>query len=471
LHAETTIAAISSPPGAARRGVIRISGPATARILAASCWTDAGPLAVAKRSARAARFDDGIGEQPALVLWMPAPHSFTREDVAELHLPGAPLLLDRALRRVLDLGAEAAQPGEFTRRAFLNGRIDLTRAEGVLALVSARNEEQQRAATALLFGGLGERMDQLRDSLDALRALCEASLDFDESDTGHVPTAELAQALAEVRIGLDEALAFEERRTIHEGQPRLALVGAPNAGKSSLFNRLVSSEKAMDRALVSGAAGTTRDAKAAFWTVAGVQCRLLDTAGLVEVSGGTGGARDLEHAAQDVTARETRAADLWLWVVDATSGVDHVGAEPWRRIQDGSGASVLLIWNKVDLPGAVRPPVPDAAHALGSVSVSARTGAGVDELAALVASALGLGAGAGEGHGGVGRELHVRHRDALVRAAREVDVAARGLDQQAPLDLVAEAMRAATDELDRISGRTTPEGLLDRIFARFCLGK
>lgn len=469
MHAETTIAAISSPPGAARRGVIRISGPATASILRASCRTDGDALTVAQRATHGARFDDGIGEQPALVLWMPAPHSFTREDVAELHLPGAPRLLDRALRRVLELGAEAAAPGEFTRRAFLNGRIDLTRAEGVLALVSARNREQQRAATALLFGGLGKRMDVLRDSLDALRALCEASLDFDESDTGHVPTAELAATLVQIRAGMDEALAFEERRVVHEGQPRLVLVGAPNAGKSSLFNRLVSGERALDRALVSREAGTTRDAKGALWTVAGLSCRLLDTAGF------DGSATGLGQAAQDSSVRESRAADLWLWVVDASQELGSGGLQLWDSATDRGERDVIVVLNKTDLVEGAGPDWEELVQGMGlhgPVRVSARTGAGLDDLAPAVAQVLGLGDGAGEGgYAGLGRELHVRHRDALLKAAREVDGAARGLAERAPLDLVAEALRAATDDLDRISGRTTPEGILDRIFARFCLGK
>src|SRR5262245_53308739 len=182
---------------------------------------------------------------PLLLLWMPGPRSFTREDVAELHLPGSPPLLDAALERVLALGATPAEPGEFTRRAFLSGRIDLTRAEGVLALVGARDDRERRAGAALLAGGLADRIEALRDRLEDLRALCEASLDFDERDTGHVPEGEIEERLAGVRAALAEAHAFEVARASPGGEPRVVLTGAPNAGKSSLFNRLAGAERAL----------------------------------------------------------------------------------------------------------------------------------------------------------------------------------------------------------------------------------
>ncbi|HUR27980.1 MAG TPA: tRNA uridine-5-carboxymethylaminomethyl(34) synthesis GTPase MnmE, partial [Planctomycetota bacterium] len=172
LHA-TTIAAISSPPGDGRRGLIRISGPRAKAITLACCRVSGNPLALEYRGAVRARLSDGTGEQPVVVLWMPAPASFTGEAVVAWHLPGAPDLLRAALERALALGAELARPGEFTRRAFENGRTDLARAEGVLALVHARNEGERRAATALLLGGLSRRAQHLREALAELRALCE----------------------------------------------------------------------------------------------------------------------------------------------------------------------------------------------------------------------------------------------------------------------------------------------------------
>ncbi|MFN0007769.1 MAG: tRNA uridine-5-carboxymethylaminomethyl(34) synthesis GTPase MnmE, partial [Planctomycetota bacterium] len=190
----TTIAAIASPPGGAARGIVRLSGPRAAEIVRA-VFRGHPPLDLARRTLRLGRFLDGRGDQPLLLLWMPGPRSFTREDVAEFHLCGSPPLLEAALEHVLALGATAAAPGEFTRRAFLSGRIDLTRAEGVLALVGARNDRERRAGALLLAGGLAQRIGAVRDRLADLRALTEASLDFDERDTGHVPDSEIDAGL------------------------------------------------------------------------------------------------------------------------------------------------------------------------------------------------------------------------------------------------------------------------------------
>jgi tRNA modification GTPase len=460
-----TIAAVCTPPGGAERGAIRVSGPRAAELVRATvrCPEEPGLKA---RGAFRGRFDDGRGEQPVLLLWMPAPHSYTREDVAELHLPGSPFLIGAALERLIALGARPAGPGEFTRRAFEHGRLDLTRAEGVLALVEAANEDERRSATALLFGGLAERVDALRAGLEELRALCEASLDFDETDTGHVPEAELERLASEALARVEEAAGWEERREPLSGLPRIALVGAPNAGKSSLFNRLA---RGGGRALVSTLAGTTRDGVAAVWTVAGVECRLVDLPGFHDARGDAR-ANEPDRLAQEL-AREVRAgADLLLWVVDGAATDEP--ALRRERAELPSGTPHLLIWNKSDLTS-------DAPSAGADVGVSARTGEGLEALEAAAATALGLGPrgpasearGGAESTGGLGRELSVRHRHALEASARELRASLGALRAGAPLDLVAESLRVATDALDDVSGRTTPEDLLDRIFARFCLGK
>jgi len=226
---DDTIAAISSPPGPARRGLLRVSGARTAELLEGIVelpdWH-----AGAARGIYRGRFLDGVGSQPLLFLWMPGPHSYTREDVAELHLPGSPPLLAAALARVLAAGARSAGPGEFTRRAFQNGRIDLTRAEGVLELVRATNEGERRSALGLLDGGLGRRVTEIRMGVDGVRALSEASLDFDEADTGHVPSADLLERMQAADTQLAEALAWEEARQPPTALPRVLLFGAPNAG-------------------------------------------------------------------------------------------------------------------------------------------------------------------------------------------------------------------------------------------------
>ena len=450
-----TIAAISSPPGGARRGVIRLSGPEAAEILAALVAPRPGAFA---RGAFTARLDDGTGTQPALCLCMPGPASYTREDVVELHLPGSPFLLQRALQRVLSLGARPALPGEFTRRAFLNGRLDLSRAEGVLALTEAVDEAERKAALGLFAGGLGSRVDELRDALAELCGLVEASLDFDEEDTGAVPFEELDARLHRVQALLAEALSFEVRRQPPTSLPRVALVGPPNAGKSTLFNALAGA-----RALTSELAGTTRDLLHAHWALEGLPsggCRLCDTPGLD--SGTTG----VDRTAQERARVEVEGSDLLLVVVDARAGLAPATS---GRLPDGMPR--IVVWNQCDRPDAR--PVPEGRlDGAPVVAVSARRAEGLGELAAAVEHLLGALRATGRGsQGEVSRLLFARHRRALERASDELREAAVLLEERGPLDLAAQGLRQSLDALDDLSGRTTAEDLLDRIFARFCLGK
>jgi tRNA modification GTPase len=446
----TTIAAIASPPGGGERGIVRLSGP-KARDLVRAVWGGPGDLVLGERALAVGRFRDARGTQPLLLLWMPGPRSFTREDVAEFHLPGSPPLLRAALDRLLDLGAVVAAPGEFTRRAFLSGRIDLARAEGVLELVRARNEGERRAATALLAGGLSDRIGALRDGLEDVRALVEASLDFDARDTGDVAAEEIDRRLAEARSALAETQGFEVARARGAGEPLVALVGAPNAGKSSLYNRLLGRE----RAIVAPVAGTTRDPVGTEIDLDGIRCRLLDTAGLDAAEP----ADPIERAARTAALSAVESADILVWVVDAASA----GARGSPPRSEGR----ILAWNKVDRPGA--PAVPPEGLADGPwVATSAATGSGIPELRAAILAALRGGPGSDAVST---RELGARHRAALDRAAAAVEKSLEGRRRGVALELLAEDLRAATDALDEITGRTTAEDVLDRIFARFCLGK
>jgi tRNA modification GTPase len=443
----TTIAAIASPPGPGLRGVLRLSGPEARELLRALARR---PLELSARSAFATRIFDGTGEQPALVLWMPGPASYTREDVGELHLPGAPALLAAAFARLIALGARAAAPGEFTRRAFLNGRLDLSQAEGVLELVEAAGERERRAALVLLEGGLAARLAALRQGFVDLRALVEASLDFDALDTGHVPEAELDAQAGALALELEQALAFEVRRQSPRALPRVVLAGRPNAGKSTLFNALVPGAEA----LVSPVAGSTRDGVHGLWTLALGTCLLCDAPGLAPPAG------EADRLAQEFAARERESADLILELVDASASdtAEEAPAEGRPRR--------LCLWSRIDRPGARPAPA-------GAYPVSAVTGAGLLDLAQAVGAVLfGSASGAALAEeGGFLRELSARHRGALLDAARELAESRRWIAQGEPLDLVAEGLWRATDALDRVSGRTLPEDLLDRIFARFCLGK
>jgi len=462
-----TIAAIASAGGAGRRAVLRISGPRAAWLGGECCRTSDGErLVLADRGAREVDFDDGVGPLPCLAVWMPGPRSFTAEDVLELHLPGHPQLAQGALERVLVAGATLAQPGEFTRRAFENGRIDLTRAEGVLALVHSRTAAERRAAAALLAGGLDQRLAGLRASLEAVRALTEASLDFDEADTGHVPAPELRRMASDVREGLVEALGWERARVATGSTARVVLAGAPNAGKSTLFNRLSSGHAvaASGEALVSDLAGTTRDAKRAQWRLgASRTCQLLDTAGVMERGREQRAADDPDRLAEDHAARLVGGADLVVAVVDA--------AAPELPPLDTDGAPVLLAWNKVDLEGAGPEPAASLLErAEGWVPVSASTGAGLIDLERMALAMVEAREESSTATGAVG--LGARHLRSLAAARAGVERALDGLSVAgAPLDQVAEELRGASDALDGIAGRTTPEDLLDRIFAQFCLGK
>ncbi|MFT4539219.1 MAG: tRNA modification GTPase [Planctomycetota bacterium] len=468
---DRTIAAIASAPGAAARGVIRLSGADVASIVGRCCCINGEPVSLGERSLFELSFHDGVGQQPALLLWMPGPASFTREDVAELHLCGNPHLLAVALEHLIMLGARAAEPGEFTRRAFHNGRLDLTRAEGVMELVAARTSSARRAASALLLGGLEQRITELRDELEAARTLCEASLDFDESDTGHVDVGDLQTVFERIGERMLAATRWEERRLPDAGMPRIVLSGPPNAGKSTLYNRLISSDTP---AIVADVAGTTRDALRGVWIVAGVPCRLVDSAGICKVDGQSTVA-EVERAAQQQAADARRGADILLWVSDRGAAASPAPTPD----QLGTQAPLLMLSNKWDEPSAKA--AAEGSQAGAPIRISAQNGHGLEQVEQAVASRLGLApslgrddAGGGQmegGQAGFARELSARHRSALRYASDAVRRAQEALGADVPLDLVAEDLRLATDELDQVSGRTTPEDLLDRIFSSFCLGK
>jgi tRNA modification GTPase len=453
--------ALASAPGPGRRGILRLSGP-RARELVAARLTLPGPWPP-PRSAVRGRFDDGRGRQPALLLWFEGPQSYTREDLCELHLPGSPPLLEAALRRLLADGARRAAPGEFTRRAFLSGRLDLTRAEGVLELVAARNEAERRAAVELLGGGLGRRLAQLRRELDELRALCEASLDFDEADTGHVPTAELERAAAEVARGLRAAAAVESARAPQRGWPRVVLVGEPNAGKSSLFNALGGGQH-LAPALVSSQPGTTRDPLVAELHWHGQDLQLWDLAGL----GGAGPADELDLRARQLAERWLASADVLLVVVDACSAdAERLGLLASNLVE---GPPRWLVWNQLDRSAAQPVPSRTVLAALGCtdwVGTSARDGRGLGDLVRGVAERLA----ARPPVGALSRELAEVHARGLAAAVEALEEGRARLAAQGELDLVAGDLRRAVLALDALAGHSSPEDLLDLIFARFCLGK
>lgn len=463
----STIAALATPPGGSSRAIVRLSGP-RAFAIAGACCVAGGPVEALPRGLFRVRFDDGAQRQDAWLLCMRAPRSFTGEDVVELHVRGATPLAEAALARVLALGAEPARPGEYARRAFEAGRLDLPRAEGILALVSAGGVAEARAALRLSGGGLSRLLDELRGDLLDARALCEAALDFADEETASVDGAAIDALARRAARTCEAARAMVRARPRAEGRARVVLCGAPNAGKSSLYNALVGRAAA----LVSPQAGTTRDPLSARLALEGMEVELFDTAGLSE-------SRDpLELAAQVLAREEAEAADLALWVADATLPLSAAPPLP-------AGAARILVWNQIDRPAAAPSPV---VGALAVIRVSARTGAGLEELRRAIARTLADGGGfhgmdqpeaslraeagrplQGGPAAGILRETAARQGLALDELAHELAAALEARPRG--LELAAEHLARAQGALGRLGGESTAEDVLDRVFARFCLGK
>lgn len=443
--ARDTIAAIATATGVAGVGVVRVSGPAALAI--ARQWLGREPV---PRRAGYCRFTDEHGEiiDDGLLLWFPAPHSYTGEDVLELQGHGNPFLLGGLLRRCLVLGARMARPGEFTERAFLEGKLDLAQAEAVADLIAATSEAAARAARRSLEGDFSRRIESLVESLTAARVWIEAALDFPDEAIDFLAAPELLARLDGIANDL-AALQRDAKRgkRLVDGLHGV-MIGVPNAGKSSLLNALAGEE----RAIVTAQAGTTRDLLRETIRIDGVEMTLVDTAGL--------------HAAEDLVEREgirrARAelakADLVLAVLDDR----HAQRDQQALAAELAGAAqVLWLHNKGDLSGRThgREVRDDGTH----LWLSAQTGQGLDALREHLQQLAGAG---GEGS----FSARQRHLDALARAAQALDSArVRLCEGQA--ELAAEELRFAQDCLGEITGRIDADALLGRIFADFCIGK
>ena len=379
---------------------------------------------------------------PASIALWPGPRTYTGQPSAEIQTSGNPALLGLVLADGLARGARLAEPGEFTLRAFLSGRIDLTRAEAVLAVIDARSPAQLDAALNQLAGGLAGPIAALRDRLLDVLAHLEAGLDFaDEDDVGPIGRMALAGDLARGASGL-ETLADQLRgRDRAGGRPRVVLVGPPNAGKSGLFNALIGEAKA----IVSPRAGTTRDYLEAPCDCDGLAVDLVDTAGLDAADS------PIEARAQALGAGQAEAADLRL---DCRPIDDPAPFGP------EAGPPRLLVWTKADLG-----PAPD--HPPDAIATSARTGLGLDRLRLAVAGALRDRPADGVAPAATA----ARCRDSFVRAGQALRSAADALDLNGGDELVAVDLREAIDELGRVVGAVVTDDILDRIFRRFCIGK
>jgi tRNA modification GTPase len=442
--ATDTIAAIATPAGSGGVGIVRLSGPRAVQIGETVC-----ARALTPRRAYHARFRGAQGEtiDDGIALYFAAPASYTGEDVVELQAHGSPAVLRELVAACCSLGARMARPGEFSERAYLNGKLDLAQTEAVADLIAAGNARAARAARRALDGEFSRRVDALADTLLAIRVHVEAAIDFADEPLDTLGGKALRGRLDDAGHQLDALLQAAERGQKLRDGLHAVIVGPPNAGKSSLLNALAGSE----RAIVTDIAGTTRDLLRETVRVDGVELTLVDTAGLRE--GGDAIEREGMRRARD----ELQRADLAVVVLDARdpgAGWEAVRAAVVEVPQR------IMVHNKADL-------VPATATVDSGIRVSALTGFGLEALhAQLREASTGGGESAEEG----AFTARARHVEALRAAALALAQARTALATET-LDLAAEALRSAHDALGDITGRTLPDDLLGRIFATFCIGK
>jgi tRNA modification GTPase len=431
--------------------MVRVSGAEVPRVACAILGFVPAP-----RHARLASFLDAGGNclDQGLALYFPAPASFTGEDVLELQGHGGPLVTDLVLKRVLELGCRMARPGEFSERAFCNGKIDIAQAEAVADLIDAGTAAAAKAAVRSMRGEFSARIAELQAQLTELRVYVEAAIDFPDEEVDFLSGAALAARLAQVFGSFDSIIAAARQGSLLREGLTVVIAGKPNAGKSSLLNRLLGDEVA----IVTAAPGTTRDVLRQHLALDGLPLNLIDTAGL----------RAASDAAEEEGVRrartEMRRADRVLYVQDATRVGERSAAEIAAELEElPTDVPVTLVFNKIDLTGA-------AAHATQGaptqIFLSAKTGAGLD----LLRAHLKESAGYRDSESGA-LAARRRHLDALKRAQALVQSAAEVLQRPQTFELFAEDLRLAQRALGEITGEFTSEDLLGAIFGSFCIGK
>ena len=449
-----TIAALATPAGTAALAVIRITGPDTERLARELAGSPPRP-----RTARRGEYRDRTGTilDEVLFTFFPGPRSATGEHVLEISCHGNPFIAQRMLGDLFARGCRPADPGEFTRRAFLNGKMDLSQAEAVMDLISARSERALAAAHRQLRGSLGRHLAPLVNDLISALAAVEAYIDFPEEDLPGENREALRNTLGSVRTGTRQLLATRRYGDLLRDGVRTVIVGETNAGKSSLLNRLLGK----DRAIVSPEPGTTRDFIEER-AVVGPHClRLIDTAGLNPAPG------PVERLGIAKTLECIEEADIIVLVLDATRPTPPVDPRTAGRL---TADRTIVALNKTDLPHGSAGPgfVAKALPGLVAVPVSALTGAGIDALKSeIIRRADGFQPEAGEDTVAV----NARHAHALLTADECIGQALGKIDANSPAELLASDLRGALNALGEISGRIDNEQVLDRLFSEFCIGK
>ena len=456
---EDTIAAIATPVGQAGIGIIRISGPRSLDI-ARALFRPRRPVNrfESHHLYLGHLYDPSSGEtiDEVLLSFMQAPRSYTREDVVEINSHSGYVLLSTALRLILEQGARPARPGEFTLRAFLNGRIDLTQAEAVVDLINCRSERGLRLATRQVRGALKQEIEALRKAAVDLLAHAEVAIDFPEEEADIISREQMAARIKAALTGpARELMAAHARKRIWVDGVHTAIVGRVNAGKSSLLNRLLDEQ----RAIVTPIPGTTRDLIESTVTIEGVPLRLVDTAGLRRAKDAA------ELAGVQMTARMLEEADFLLVVVDRSRPLSPDDRDIIRRARE---KKALVVLNKLDLPDRMGDGGADAFASLPVAGISALTGEGLTGLRKKIAASLLEGdLDMSTSHAAT----NLRHRRALEQAAASFMAAGDAALKERPMEIIAFELRRGLDALGEITGETPTEKILENIFSRFCLGK
>ncbi|MCO6507940.1 MAG: tRNA uridine-5-carboxymethylaminomethyl(34) synthesis GTPase MnmE [Snodgrassella sp.] len=452
-----TIVAIATAPGRGGVGVVRLSGK---NLLPLAQKLSGGKTPVPRR----AMYTDFVDEQDAaidngLLLYFAAPASFTGEDVIELQGHGGPVVLQMLLQRCLQLGARLAEPGEFTKRAFLNNKLDLAQAESVADLIDASSQSAARMAVRSLKGAFSQEIHRLVDELITLRMLVEATLDFPEEDIDFLQAADASGKLDQLRSQLDKVLLHAQQGALLREGMNVVLVGAPNVGKSSLLNALAGD----DVAIVTDIAGTTRDMVREQITLDGVPVHIIDTAGLRETED------VVERIGIERSQQAIQQADVALVLVDRREGINATTAAILAQLP--AGLRKIEVHNKIDLTGEAAASVSRETGVLQAftdagqvIALSARTGTGLELLRQALLQQVGW---QGESEGLF--LARTRHIQALEQAQQELVNASMCQDNQ--IELFAEHLRLAQNALNEITGEFSADDLLGVIFSRFCIGK
>jgi len=457
---EDTIAAIATPLGQAGIGIVRISGSRSREIATKIFRSKKGLNDLKSHSLTLGHLIDPISGgliDEVLLTFMKAPHSFTKEDVVEINAHSGFLLLSSILQVVLKEGVRLAKPGEFTFRAFMNGRIDLTQAEAIVDLINSRSERGIRLASQQIKGSFKDAIEALRQTILKILAQVEVAIDFSEEESGTYPGEEMITKIERgVVEPIGEIIEAHAQRKIWMDGINTVIIGRVNGGKSSLLNRLLNEQ----RALVTPIPGTTRDIIESTLYVEGIPLRLMDTAGFRKGKG------KIERAGIRLTEKKLGEADLSLIVVDQSRPLTQMDRNVVLR---SKGKKRLIIINKIDLPSRLNESeVKKAFDGLPTVRISALTGEGIDDLRQAIRNLVLEG---GSEIDATQLAPNLRHKNALKEAHRYLENAARGIREVLPLDIIALELQSGLEALGDIIGETTQEAVLDQIFSQFCIGK